>query len=76
MYAVRKGHSICPLLMLGVTAVASQLLMFPDQGGFLPLFSPSLLSPGMEDPSIRGIPGVWDRNLFLRPSLIVCVNEM
>lgn len=36
------------ILVLGVTAVASQLLMFPDRGGFLPLFSPSLLSPGME----------------------------
>lgn len=62
-------------LVLGVTAVASQLLIFPDQGGLLPLFLPSLLPPGMEDPSIHGIPGVWDRNLFIRPSVRLYLGE-
>ncbi len=62
-------------LVLGVTAVASQLLMFPDQDGLLPLFLPSRLSPEMEDPSIHGIPGVWDQNLFIRPSVRLFLGE-
>lgn len=72
-------------VLLGVTAVAFQLLMLLDQEGSLSfslLVSPALalfLSSGTEDPSIGGIPvcsaSVWDRNLFIpHPYMCVCVH--